>query len=230
MTHAADGTADKAIEAMLGRLNRHWRAMGVVQADRATLTADLRAELTAAAADGVPPQQLVGHDLRTFARDLATGAQVRRMPYEWRRLFRTALIGAIPGLVLSWFLIWHWWTVPLPIDDDGLHLVVRYVTCAGVFLAGVLYGAHRGLHGDAAAGRTVAAMAALLPLGGGLAIPVTMGFASLVGYSTSAPIIVAEGAIVGGFLAAATVLARRWALRPILGSPPAPAPSPQPLA
>ena len=80
----------------------------------------------------------------------------------------------------------------------------------------MLYGAHRGLHGDAAAGRTVAAMAALLPIAGGLAIPVTMGFASLVGYSTSAPIVAVEAAIVGGFLAAATVLARRWALRPIL--------------
>ena len=231
MTSAADANADKAIEAMLGRLNRHWRAMGVVEADRATLTADLRAELTAAAADGVPPQQLIGDDVRTFARDLATGAQVRRTPHEWRGLFRAALIGAIPGLVLSYLLIWRWWTVPLPIDDDRLNLVVRYATCAAVFLTGALYGARRGLHGDAAAGRTVAAMAVLLPIAGALAIPVTMGFASLVDYSTSAPAIVAEGAIVGGLLAAATVLARRWALRPVLGSPPpAPAPSPQPLA
>ena len=230
MTTAGDGNVEQAVEAMLARINRHWRAMGVVDADRAALTADLRAELTAAAADGIPPQQLIGGDVRTFARDVADGAQVRRVPYEWGRLFGGALIGGIPGMILSWFVVWRWWTVPLPIDSDSptLTFAVRCLGCAAVFLAGVLFGAHQGLRDDAAASRTVSAMVAYLPIAGAIAIPVTMAFAKLLDYSTAVPVVAAEGAIIGGLLATATAFARRWALRPILGPPPS-APSPRPL-
>jgi hypothetical protein len=230
MSTAGDGNLEQAVEAMLARINRHWWAIGVVEADRAALTADLRAELTAAAADGIPPQQLIGGDVRTFARDVADGARVRRARYEWGRLFAGALIGAIPGLIVSWFVVWRWWTVPLPTDSDSLTLTfaVRWGGCAAVFLAGVLYGAHQGLRDDAAASRTVSAMVAYLPIAGAIAVPVTMAFATLFDYSTSVPVVAAEGAIVGGLLATATAFARRWALRPILGPPPS-APSPQPL-
>ena len=74
--------------------------------------------------------------------------------------------------------------------------------------------------------RTVAAMTLLLPLAGLAITPVTMGFAALTGYSTALPIVAMEMALVGGALAGAIVLARRWALRgryPFAVPTPAPA-------
>jgi hypothetical protein len=67
-------------------------------------------------------------------------------------------------------------------------------------------------------GRTVAAMAVLAPFAGLVAVPVTMAFAALAGYSTALPVLVCEAGIVAGVLAGATVLARRWALAPALGA------------
>jgi hypothetical protein len=56
-------------------------------------------------------------------------------------------------------------------------------------------------------------MALLLPLTGLVITPITMAFASLTGFSTSAPVVLTEVLLVVGALAGATVLARRWALR-----------------
>jgi hypothetical protein len=162
---------------------------------------------------------LIGDDLRGFARDLALGAGVRRAPYELRGLLLTALIGAAPGLVLAWLLIWRWWWVPLPMNPDSIgQQVARYAGCAAVVLGGVLYAVHRRMRGGPALGRTILAIAVLAPVAGGLAVPVTMGFASVVGYSTALPALAVEAAIMAGALAGAIVLARRWALAPTLGS------------
>jgi hypothetical protein len=72
------------------------------------------------------------------------------------------------------------------------------------------------MRGDPALDRTVAAVAVAVPVAGVLAIPVTMAFASLAGYRTSAPFFLTEVAIVGAVLAGGAVLARRWAVRPVL--------------
>jgi lysylphosphatidylglycerol synthetase-like protein (DUF2156 family) len=60
---------------------------------------------------------------------------------------------------------------------------------------------------------TVHAMCLLLPLAGIIITPITMGFAALTGYRTSAPVVLTEMLLVLAALAGATVLARRWALR-----------------
>jgi hypothetical protein len=218
MDRAHDESADGAIEQVIARADREWRAMGVVGADRAALTDDLRAELTGAAADGVAPGRLIGDDVVTFARDLATGAGVRCVPYGYRRLLLTALAGAAPGLALAWLFIWRWWLVPLPLDPDSVAQgIARYAVCAAVVILGALYAVRRRWRDDPAAGRTVAAMAVLVPPAGAVAVPVTMGVAAAVGYSAALPVLVLEAAIVAGMLAGAIVLARRWALAPTLG-------------
>jgi len=217
-------TVNRAIEDVIARANREWRAMGVVETDRAALTDDVRAELTGAAADGVSPRELIGDDVPAFARNLALSSGVRRAPYEFRRLLRAALIGATPGLVLSWLLIWRWWWWPfLPGPDSAAPVIARYVGCAAVVLGGALYAVHRSMRGGPALGRTILAMAVMVPVAGGLAVPITMGFASLAGYSTSLPVLAVEAAIVAGAVAGAIVLARRWALAPTLGRRRAPA-------
>jgi hypothetical protein len=230
MDKADGGNAYSAVEAAIAAANRQWRAMGVVESDRAALTDDLRVELTAAAADGVALTELIGDDVRGFARDLAISAGARRVPYEFRRLLLTALVGAVPGLALAWLLIWRWWWWPM-LDMDSLpQQVALYAVCALVTLLGALYAVHRRMRGEAAIGRTVLAMAVLVPVAGALSVPVTMGFASLTGYSLALPVLAVETAIVGGALAGATVLARRWALAPTLGSVPKPAAGGRPEA
>ncbi|MDW5326230.1 hypothetical protein [Plantactinospora sp. KLBMP9567] len=228
-TDDADSPSGRAI----ALADREWRAMGIVAADRIALARDLRLELAGAAADGMTPEQLLGTDVRRFARDLAVSAGVRRAPYEFRRLLLTGLAGGVPGLVLTFVLVWQWWLVPLHLlvgMDPLPNFLLRYVLSALVFVAGVLFAVRWGMRDSAEIDRTVARMALLVPPAGLLAIPVTMGFASLTRYSLSLPVLLAEAAIVGGALAGAMVLARRWALSPILGSrrPPADPPGADP--
>jgi hypothetical protein len=226
MTDTAGEDANQEIEAILAQVDRQWQAMGVLAAERATMTADLRVELTAAGTEGVPPRQLTGDDLRAFARDLAAGAQVGRVPFEWRRLLLGTLIGAVPGLILAWFVIWRWWTVPLPFVEDysSADDMIRWLGCAAIFLIGVLYGAHRALRDVGAARRRVSALAAMLPIAGGIAIIVTTILASYLDYSMHPLVITTEAATVACILLAATVLARWWAVRPVPGSA-----SPEPI-
>ncbi|MEU2616421.1 hypothetical protein ABZ570_33405, partial [Micromonospora sp. NPDC007271] len=103
-----------------------WRAIGVVPRDRAALADDLRRELEAAAADGITPRELLGDaDVRAFARRLAAEAGAGRLRYETDRLLRTALVGALPGLVLSWLLLWVQAPVPTRWSVfDGMTLIV----------------------------------------------------------------------------------------------------------
>lgn len=211
MDRADNEGFEQAIERAIDRAEREWRKMRVVRADRAALREDLRRELDGAADEGVLPDQLIGPDIGRFARELAASAGVRRAPYQLRRLLLAGLVGALPGLVLAWILIWHWWWLP------DMSTLVRYGASAALFVAGALIGIHRGMRGDPAQGRTVAAMAVLVPVGGALVVPVVMGFASLTGYRTAAPVLLVEAAIVGGFLAGGAILARRWALAPVLG-------------
>jgi hypothetical protein len=209
----ADGDrVDVAIERVMARADREWRRMRVVAEDRAALVEDLRMELVASAADGVHPDRLIGPaDVTRFARDLATSAGVRLVSFRYRRLFVAGLVGAIPGVVAAWFA-WHWWLIPLEMDP-----VTRFGSCAVVFLAGVITAIDRGMRGDPARERTVTAMAVVVPVAGALVVPVTMGFARLVDYSTETPVLIIEAVIVGGALAAGAALARRWALAPLLG-------------
>ncbi|MEU8261224.1 hypothetical protein AB0C02_11470 [Micromonospora sp. NPDC048999] len=194
-----------------------WRALGVVPRDRAALADDLRRELEAAAADGVTPRQLLGDaDVRAFARRLAAEAGAGRLRHETDRLLRTAFVGALPGLVLSWLLLWTPTPVSFPAALSVALGLLRYLICVLAVLGGALLAVRQRMADVPAIGRTVRAMALLLPMAGLLVTPMTMAFAWTTGYSTALPVLLAEAALVGGALAGATVLARRWALAPAL--------------
>ncbi|MGX7673932.1 hypothetical protein [Plantactinospora sp. DSM 117369] len=208
------GSVDISVEEVIALADRDWRAMGVIEADRAGLVDDLRSELTGAAAEGLTPRQLLGGDIRGFVRDLAAGAGVRRVSYEFRRLFLTAFAGALPGLVLAWILLWE---RPLPLEPNLWLLTSQYLAFALLVLVGALVAVRWGMRGTAVIGRTVSRMALLVPLAGALATPVVMGLAALVDYSTALPAVAIEAAIVAAALGEAIVLARRWALAPALG-------------
>jgi hypothetical protein len=198
-----------------------WRLSKVEARDIAALSRDLRLDLEAAAAEGVTPRQLIG-DIRAFARRVAEEADARHVPYEYQRLLLTALAGTLPGAIVGYAVMS---TVP-PFDVSGWPAALTFY---GLGAAGVLAGAlatvavlMREITGMR---RTVAAMALLVPLAGLAVTPVTMGFAALTGYSTALPVVAMELALVGGAIAGAIVLARRWALH---GRYPHAAPAPAP--
>lgn len=185
---------------------RQWRAMHIVDHERAALAEDLHTELTGAVADGISPRQLLGDDIREFARNLAVEAGVTRIPYENRRLLRTAAGGAAPGVVLGWLSMFGGlWLPGAPFSYPVLALTV---------LVGALVAVRVRMAEVPQINRTVAAMALLVSLAGILVTPVIMGFASLFGYSTAWVVVLMEMAIAAAAVGGATLMARRWAMAP----------------
>jgi len=132
---------------------------------------------------------------------------------------RTALIGAVLGAALGYAVL----LLAYPVFFDRFDLPRNMPIQLAV---GLYYGIPAALVavGAVAAVRihlrdvphmrsTANAMSVLVPLAGLVITPVTMAFAWTAGYSTSAPVALAETALVAGALAGATVLARRWSLR-----------------
>lgn len=204
------------VDDIIAIAEHQWQSMGIAHQDRATLSADLRLELDGAAADGVSWQQLLGDDIRAFARNVANEAGVTLVPPQLRRLLLTALAGATPGVLLGWVLLW--W---LPTYGIGSLAAIRYgyPLAPVVILVGALATVRIRMADAPAIGRTVRAMALLVPLAGLLITPVTIGFAATTDYSTAMPVVLLEVALVAGALSGAVVLARRWALAPVLRAP-----------
>jgi hypothetical protein len=203
------------IEDTLAIAQHEWRLRGVDRRDSAALAADLRQDLEAAAADGADPQRLIGKDVRGFARRLADEAGARRIPYHYRRLLESALVGAVPGILFGYGYVFVGLGM-MPVPDDvpvQVTVAVYYSVPAAVVVAGILGAVWWRMRDVPRIRPTVGAMAVLLPVTGGLMTPVTMGFAYLTGYSDSGRVVFVEIAMVAGALAGATVLARRWALR-----------------
>ncbi len=208
------------VDGALAAVDKAWRAYGVGPADRAALADDLRFDLREAVADGRTPQDLLGPDAAAFARRLADEAGVERIPAENGRLLGSATIGAALGAVAAFlvltayplifqnFDISHPTRVPLQLAIGAF-----YGIPAVAVLAGALIAVRVRLKDLPQVRPTVYAMAVLLPLAALLITPITMGFAWTTGYSTSALVVLAEIALVGGALAGAIVLARRWVLR-----------------
>ena len=203
----------RSVDDALAIAEHEWRSRGVDRHDIAALSADLRQDLEAASADGVSPDQLVGPDIRGFARRLADESGARRVPYEYRRLLITALAGAVPGALLG-YLFLAWVRVPVDVELPARWAVFTYYGIpALVVVGGCLVAVSRRMRDVPEIRRTVAAMSVLVPVVGAAITPVTMGFAALTGYSTALPVLLFEVALVGSVLAGAIMAARRWALR-----------------
>ncbi|KAB1155661.1 hypothetical protein F6X68_12200 [Micromonospora sp. AMSO12t] len=210
-----------AIDEAMVAAEREWRACGIRRRDRAVLAADLRLELRSAAADGVTPEQLLGSDLRGFARQLADEAGVQRVRHEYARLTQTALTGAVLGacvgaiaLVLVYPILVAWIDVPRGFRmPTVLAVLLYYGTAAALAVGGAVIAVRARLGHLPRIRQTANAMIVLLPIGGAIAMPVTMGFARAVGYSTHPLIMAIEAALVAAAVTGATLVARKWSLR-----------------
>ncbi|MEV4621891.1 hypothetical protein AB0J74_24680 [Asanoa sp. NPDC049573] len=201
-------------QAMAGA-EREWRRLHVHPADLAGLSRDLRDDLTAAWAEGVGPAELIGTDVRGFARRLADEARVARVPFEFRRLLLTAVVGALPGILIGYAIVFAHIPVPaLQTQQPGTGAVLTaYTVLAALVVVSSLLTVWFRLRDLPSMGHTVLGMALLVPLAGVLVTPVTMGFAALVDYSDALPVVAIECGMVAAALAGATILARRWSLR-----------------
>ena len=209
------------IDDAMATADDEWRRYGVRLTDRRALAADLRLDLESAAADGVGPVQLLGTDIRGFARRLADEAGVHREPPDHVRVLGTALVGAALGGVLGYLgfavlyplgvrLVDLPRTFAVPVQAA---VTVYYGVPAAVVLAGAIAAVRVHLRDEPHIKSTTRAMTLLLPVAAVAVTPITMAFAWATGYSTSGPVVIAESALVAAALAGATVVARRWALR-----------------
>ncbi|MBU2671026.1 hypothetical protein KOI35_46770 [Actinoplanes bogorensis] len=216
-------TVDETINAA----GQEWRRLGVSAQDRRTLAADLRLDLEAAVADGVPADQLIDGDVQVFARRLVEESGVRHVPPRYGTIVATALAGAVVGVLVGALIVAGVHMVMVTLFDLPGDFNVPVAIAAGIYYAGVglvaLAGAVIGvlilLRNVPAIGRTAAAMAWLTPLSAIVVVPLIMLFARTTGYSTAVSIVLTEVALtIAGFVGA-TVLARRWTLIRGAGSP-----------
>ncbi|MBE1490364.1 hypothetical protein [Plantactinospora soyae] len=211
----------ETIDSVLATADRALRRYGIGTTDRAALIADLRLDLQAAAGDGISPAQLIGSDVADFARRLADEAGLARVPSERSRLLGTTLVGSTIGAVIggvllavAYPLLVRWVDLPrsfhVPVQ---VAVLVYYGVPAIMVVAAAVIAVRLTLRTVPQIRDTAKAMMLLLPLAGIVITPLTMAFARSTGYSTAAPVLVAEIAMVLGAISGATLLARRWSLR-----------------
>ncbi|MEU8332050.1 hypothetical protein [Micromonospora sp. NPDC048839] len=209
------------IDRLLGEADQAWRGYGVGTADRATLAADLRLDLRAAASDGGDPAQLIGGDVAGFARRLADEAGVRRVREDYGRVVNTALVGAVLGAVVGYAILMAVYPVfvylidiPRSIDVPiQLAVAVAYGVPAAVVAAGAVIAVRTRLRDLPEIRRTARLMSVLVPVAGIVITPITVGFAWATDYSTAPTVVIMEIAMVLAAIAGATMLARRLSLR-----------------
>jgi hypothetical protein len=203
------------IDQTLSVAGREWRRLGVPSRDRRVLAADLRVDLEAAMADGVPADQLIAGDLKVFARRLAEEAGVEHASPRYGQIIATALAGAVIGMLVGLIVVVGVRTILKAFGFDlfsALATIVSYVGIGLVALGGAVAAVLILLRHLPAIGRTALAITVLTPLTTVVMVPLLMLLARLTGYSTSIAIVLVEvGLPIAGFVGA-TALARRWSL------------------
>jgi hypothetical protein len=209
------------IDDTIATADREWRRYGVRRADRQALAADLRIDLESASADGVTPVQLLGPDLRGFARRLADEAGVRTVPPAYPKVVATALTGSILGAVAGYvlFVVVFWSAIRTFDDPDSWRVPVQvavgvyYGVPALFVVAGAVAAVRIHLKDLPLVRPTARAMCLLLPLAGIVITPITMAYAWTTEYSLLPQVVLLEALMVLVALGGATALARRWAVR-----------------
>jgi hypothetical protein len=203
---------------------RTWRRLGVRRADVREMTAELEADLAAAAGEGVHPTELVGHDPRAFALSWAREKGVAGPRALLASTALATLVGALPGVAIG-LLIAYGNALSnleqiargyLPNDPAEVWsppewlLFAVYVLAALVTYAGALAAVSAVLRWrlDPAAGATVRLLAWALPVIIPLAIGATVVFAATQGFSTDR-LVVAGDLLVPAFALAVSVAAVR---------------------
>lgn len=213
-------TSTSAVDGILDAADREWRALGINRRDRVTLAADLRAELEAAAEDGLDPAELLGADPTEFYLRIAEVAGVERISPRYGQVLGVASTGSIHSLLAGYdvaiglhqafvaaFDLPRSVRVPVWLAGGVFYGGVAAVVVAGAVLAVrvVLRDAPRIRH-------TAVRMALLLPPALAAATAAAAAFGWALNFPLTPLAIGTEAAIVLAAFLAATALARRWSV------------------
>jgi hypothetical protein len=208
---------------------RTWRRLGVPRSEAAEMLAELDADLAAAAAADVRPEDYVGADPRAFAIEWAEARGLVRPRLRLLSVSAAALVGALPGAGFALFAayglssqaIGDIFGTPLRVGENayqnyfeppawlilGLYALGALFAYAGALasVSGVL-----GWRLDPARAPTQRLLAATLPLGTLSAIGATILFAWSQNFGTTPSVVFAD-ALVAGFVFALFVAGVRVA-------------------
>ncbi|MGK5683446.1 hypothetical protein [Actinoplanes sp. URMC 104] len=213
-------TSTPVVDDLLAAADREWRALGISRRDRATLGADLRADLDAAAADGLDPRELLGADAASFALRVAQEAGATGTPPRYGQVLGVATAGAVVCLVVGFVVVTGLHQVFVAAFDLPRSVHVPVWLAAGVFygavaavvVAGAVLAVRVALRGVPLIRHTAARMSLLLPPAVAAAIAAAAGLGWSRDFSLAPPVIGAEAAIVLAAFLGATALARRWSV------------------
>ena len=212
-------TSAAGVNAATTTLERSLRRLRLTSKDRRSILEEVRADLKAAAADGVAPQALIGPDPDAFARQAAAAAGYLPRRGEYGRVLLGGALGALAALVGGYLLLD---LVVFPLfasmfDLGGFHPVLgAYAFMSALALAvtlGVLGLLALLLRDRAAARATLARAAVLLPVVATLGVVLVGGAAMDFQAPAYVEVIGRRAALVALLLAGALLAARTWALR-----------------
>ena len=216
----ADSTSTHAdqVDAATTELDRSLRRLHLTRSDRRTVVDDVRADLQAAADDGVDPATLLGPDVDAFARAAIDAGGFTPQPRDHLRVVGGGVITAIAVVAAAYVLIVM---VLTPILSAAFTLDGRYPEAGPLVvygalvllgLAGTLVGLRQLLAGRPAARETFRRAALLLPIGAAAGIAGLLAAAGAPGYRATPGAVTLQGLYVVLGIAVALGTARWWAL------------------
>lgn len=207
---------------VIGTSARTWKRLGVPREVREEMSADLEAELAAAAEDGISADDFVAGDATAFATEWAVARGVVRPRARVVASAVAALVGAVPVTGFALFVAYG-------MSSDGFAeifpRVSEYLGSTGAWLLVVLYaigaafatagavaavGAYLRWQDDTAVATTLRLLAVALPLGTAAAVGSAMVLAWTQKFSTDGAVVLSE-VVTGGAIFAAVVAVGRVA-------------------
>lgn len=200
-------------------LDRALRRLDIAPHDRRSIVGDVRGDLQSAAAEGVPPDALMGSDVDTFARQAVADGAYRSVPRNYSGVVGSGglavavavlvgfwLVGEVvqPALASRYTLAGHHPTAGPLVVFTGIALVALLGALAVLWLV---------LDKRAARRETLVRVAVLAPLAAAGGAAAVVAVANDPSYRTTPGVVVGQVLLVAVPVAASLAAARWWALR-----------------
>ncbi len=126
-----DEEMDAKLQHWLNRVDERWRTTGVPTYERGRLRRELDRDVEEALQAGAAPGDLMATDPDEFADQVAVAhghaaAEPSGDPASPGSVVVTALLGALTGVVLVWFVVWPAMSVVAPTASDNAFVAIGY--------------------------------------------------------------------------------------------------------
>ncbi|WP_134738256.1 hypothetical protein [Nocardioides sp. 503] len=216
-----DQVLDPRLSAWVDVVDYYWQRATVPRGDRERLRVALEHDLASSVAEGASVEELVAADPAAFASEVAgaDGIEPRELllpdpPLTDAGLLGTVLTGAAAGAATSLATVYPIGfdlmdQSSLTYDQEGWAAVGMHGVAALVCLAAALASVWWRYRFRGRVRRTLLLTGGLLVVGGLVSIAPAMLLASATGYSSAAPVVLAEVGIVVGLCSLGVLAARR---------------------